>query len=118
VVHATAIVPDVIIGSCSDPRENAPLDTYLPRPGALVLTDGPRAVRIFGPTGTALVDPPPAPAHAVGDYGAGDSFAGALTYFLAYGLSLEDACRRAGPHGAAVLRGIDPIQMQIDLAAP
>ena len=41
--------------------------------------------------------------------------AGAMTYFLARGLSVEDACRRAAPFGAAVLRGVDPLEVQADL---
>lgn len=118
VIRAASITPEVIIGSLSDPRENAPFDAYDPAPGALVLTDGPRAVRVFRRGGAALVDPPPSPARVVGDYGAGDSFAGAFTFFLAHGLSVEEACRRAGPHGAAVLRGIDPFETQAPLVAP
>jgi ribokinase len=117
-LRAAAVAPDVILGSLSDPRENAPLDAYDPCPGALVLTDGPRPVRIFRRGSLELVDPPPGPARVVGDYGAGDSFAGALTYFLAHGLSVEEGCRRAGAHGAAVLRGIEPIETQTDLVAP
>jgi ribokinase len=117
-LRAAAIAPDVILGSLTDPRENAAMDTYAPAPGALVLTDGPRSVSIHRPEGLTRVDPPPSPAQVLGDYGAGDSFAGALTFFLAHGLSLEEACRRAGPHGAAVLRGIDPLEQQIDLVAP
>ncbi|MEO5729396.1 MAG: PfkB family carbohydrate kinase, partial [Byssovorax sp.] len=117
-LRAAAIAPDVIIGSLSDPRENATLDTYAPAPGALVLTDGPRAVRVFRRGSTAMVDPPPAPDRVVGDYGAGDSFAGAFTFFLAHGLSVEEACRCAGRYGAAVLRGIDPLEMQATLIAP
>jgi ribokinase len=117
-LRAAAIAPDVVIGSLADPRENAALDTYSPAPSALVLTDGPRAVRVVRQNGTTLVDPPPSPAQVLGDYGAGDSFAGAVTFFLAHGLSVEEACRRAGPYGAAVLRGIDPMKTQIDLVAP
>jgi ribokinase len=115
---SAAVAPDVIVGSVSDPRENAGLDAYDPAPGALVLTDGPRAVRVLRPGGAALVDPPPAPDRVAGDYGAGDSFAAALTFFLAHGLDVEDACRRAGPHGAAVLGGIDPLSGQRPLVAP
>jgi ribokinase len=65
-----------------------------------------------------LVDAPPAPVRVVGDYGAGDSFAAALTFFVAHGLPVEEACRRAGPFGAAVLRGIDPLELQQRLEAP
>ncbi|WP_437679998.1 PfkB family carbohydrate kinase [Sorangium sp. So ce131] len=117
-LRAAAVAPDVILGSVADPRENAALDTYDPRPGALVLTDGPRPVRVFRREGAAQIDAPPAPDRVVGDYGAGDSFAGALTFFLAHGLSVEEGCRRAGPYGAAVLRGIDPSETQTALIAP
>lgn len=118
VIRDAALAPDLIVGSLSDPRENAPLDAYPPVPGALVLTDGPRAIRIFAAHGSEQVAPPPSPAHVRGDYGAGDSFAGALTFFVAHGLSVAEACRRAGPFGAAVLRGIDPLPNQLALAAP
>jgi ribokinase len=119
VLQATGVVaPEVIIGSLSDPRENAGLDAYYPPPGALVLTDGPRAIHVIRPGGTTLVDAPPAPERVLGDYGAGDSFAGAFTYFLAHGIEVEEACRRAGPYGAAVLGGIDPLEMQQRLVAP
>jgi ribokinase len=115
-LRAAAIAPDVVVGSVNDPRENRPFDAYDPAPGALVLTDGPRPVRIVRPSGVTLVDAPPTPDHVAGDYGAGDSFAAALTFFLAHGVALEDACRRAGPFGAAVLRGIDPLEVQEWLA--
>lgn len=118
VLRAAAVAPDVILGSRADPRENAAIEAYDPAPGALVLTDGPRAVRIFRHGGEARVDPPPSPEQIAGDYGAGDSFAGALTFFLAHGLAVEDACRHAGPYGAAVLRGIDPLEGQRWLVAP
>jgi ribokinase len=48
-------------------------------------------------------------------YGAGDSFVGALTWYLACGLTVEEACVRAGPHGAAVLAGINPLETQLPL---
>lgn len=111
-LQVAAIAPDVIVGSVADPRENRELASYDPAPRALVLTDGPRAIRISRGTGVTLVDAPPAPERVVGDYGAGDSFAAALTFFLGSGLSVEDACRRAGPYGAEVLRGLDPIDVQ------
>jgi ribokinase len=112
VLQAAAIAPDVIVGSVADPRENRELAACDPAPGALVLTDGPRAIRISRGSEVTLVDAPPAPERVVGDYGAGDSFAAALTFFLGSGLSVEDACRRAGPYGAAVLRGLDPLEVQ------
>jgi ribokinase len=117
-LREAAVAPDVIVGSASDPRESAPFDAYDPRPAALVLTDGPRAIRVIRAGRETLVETPPSPAKIAGDYGAGDSFAGALTFFLAHGLSVEEACRRAGPYGAAVLRGMDPIEAQAPLVAP
>jgi ribokinase len=116
-LRVAAVAPDVIIGSVDDPRENRELAAYDPAPGALVLTDGPRPVRVVRHQGVTLVEPPPAPDRIVGDYGAGDSFAAALTFFLAHGLTVEEACRRAGPHGAAVLRGLDPLEVQEPLVA-
>jgi ribokinase len=116
-LRAAGVAVDVVVGSVSDPRENRPLEAYDPAPGALVLTDGPRPVRIVRPAGVNLVDAPPTPERVVGDYGAGDSFAAALTFFVAHGLPLEEACRRAGPFGAAVLRGIDPLEHQERLEA-
>jgi ribokinase len=115
---AAAVAPDVVVGSVADPRENRPFDAYDPAPGALVLTDGPRPVRVVRGSQVALVDAPPAPARVVGDYGAGDSFAAALTFFLAHGAPVEDACRRAGPFGAAVLAGVDPLELQQRLVRP
>ncbi len=116
-LRASGVAADVVVGSVSDPRENRPLEAYDPAPGALVLTDGPRPVRIVRQVGVTHVDASPAPERVIGDYGAGDSFAAALTYFVAHGISLEEACRRAGPFGAAVLRGIDPLENQERLGA-
>jgi ribokinase len=50
-------------------------------------------------------------------YGAGDSFAAALVYYLAAGLPPLQACARAGPHGAAVLGCLDPWLSQLPLTA-
>ena len=115
-LRAAGVAPDVIVGSASDPREDAPFSSYVPPPGALVLTDGPRPIRVLRGESVAWVEAPPAPAEVVGDYGAGDSFAAALTYFLAHDLSVEEACRRAGPHGAAVLGAVDPREGQMRLS--
>src|SRR5262249_6186895 len=82
VLHTAKVAPDVIVGSVNDPRENAPFSAYDPPPGALVLTDGPRPIRVVRAESTAWIDPPPAPERVAGDYGAGDSFAAALTFFV------------------------------------
>jgi ribokinase len=52
-----------------------------------------------------------------GTYGAGDSFAGALTYYLAAGLDPVEAAARAAHHGAAVVGSLDPLAAQLPLPA-
>ena len=113
VVAAAGIEVDVAVGSLNDPREAN--NAYPVPPRAIVLTDGARGGRIDTAAGSERFAAPPKPPRIVGSYGAGDSFAGALTWYLVAGLSLPDACARAGAHGAAVLAGIDPMRHQLPL---
>ncbi len=113
VVAAAGIEVDVVVGSRNDPHESS--NDYPVPPRAIVLTDGPRGGRLVTATGSEAFAAPPPPPRVVGSYGAGDSFAGALTWYLVAGLSLKDACERAGAHGAAVLAGIDPMRHQLPL---
>ncbi|MEX2247570.1 MAG: PfkB family carbohydrate kinase [Dehalococcoidia bacterium] len=103
---------DVVIGSADDPREAGTLADYAVPPAALVMTRGALGGRIETADGVSEFAAPPPPHRIVADYGAGDSFAGALVWYLASGLSLAEACTRAGAHGAAVLRGLDPTALQ------
>jgi ribokinase len=57
----------------------------------------------------------PAPDPIVGSYGAGDTFAGALTWYLAKGQPIGDACERAAVHAAAVLSDVNPLRAQVRL---
>jgi ribokinase len=114
----SGIRPDVVVGSARDPREASALADYPAPPGALVLTEGERGGRIATAAGTSRFDAPPSPPAGGGAYGAGDSFAAALTWYLAADLPVEEACRRAADHGAAVLRGLDPRESQLALAGP
>ena len=109
---------DVVVGSAVDVRERSALADYPVPPAALVMTEGPDGGYVETAAGTARFPPPP-PVEVTGAaYGAGDSFAGALTFYLAAGLPVVEACARAGPHGAAVLRGLDPRETQLPLATP
>jgi ribokinase len=54
---------------------------------------------------------PPGP--VVDRYGAGDSFAGGLTYALAAGLAPKEAVHLAARCGAAVVTGRGPFQTQL-----
>jgi ribokinase len=112
----SAVRADVVVGSAVDPRERSALADYPVAPDALVLTEGARGGRVDTASGSERFVAPPAPPGARGGaYGAGDSFAGALTFYLAAGLPVADACARAAPHGAAVLRGLDPREYQLPL---
>lgn len=109
---------DVVIGSARDPREAARLADFSVPPNALIMTEGENGGTIQTAEGTVRFPAAPSPPKRVGGYGAGDSFAGALTWYLAVGLELEDACARASERGAAVLRGINPLEHQLPLDRP
>jgi ribokinase len=107
---------DVVIGSRADPREVSALADYPVPPGALVLTEGRAGGQVETAGAVERFAAPPAPSGG-GAYGAGDSFAGALVYYVAAGLPVAAACARAAHHGAAVLAALDPIEAQLPLPA-
>jgi len=115
VVAEAGIRPDIVVGSVRDPRENRRISDYTDPPRALVLTDGRNGGTIETADGTTSF-----PAHKIetpiiGAYGAGDTFAAALTWYLAAGQSPEGACATASRHAAAVLTGINPLENQLPL---
>ena len=112
---ASGVRADVVVGSVSDPREHARRDDFPVPPDALVLTAGAEGGVVETAEGTRRFAAPAVAPRGGGAYGAGDSFAGALVYYLAAGLPVVDACTRAGRHGAAVLGGLDPLEAQLAL---
>ena len=112
---ASGVRADVVVGSASDPREASRLEDYPVRPGALILTEGRDGGSITTDAGVTRFPSVTAPTGG-GAYGAGDSFAGALVYYLAAGISYSESCMRAAAHGAAVLGGLDPLAAQMPLA--
>jgi len=110
-LDASGVWADVVVGSARDRREASVRADYAVAPGALVMTEGATGGRIETADG-ATTFVAPRVERIVGSYGAGDSFAGALVWYLANGASIEDACTRAATHGAAVVGGIDPIVAQ------
>src|SRR5882762_2482524 len=94
---------DVVLGSALDPREACTLDDFpsQQRPAALVLTEGAAGGVVYTAEGARRFPAPQRSDKVRGAYGAGDSFAGALTYYLAKGLPVLEACTRAGHAGAA-----------------
>jgi ribokinase len=115
---ASGVRADIVVGSGLDPREASSLADYPVRPGALVLTEGAAGGRIETAEETRRFSAPPSSAPRGGSYGAGDSFAGALAWYAALGLSLDEACARAALHGAAVLGSLEPIEAQRPLPEP
>ena len=112
---ASGVRADIVVGSAFDPREVSTLADYPVPPEALVLTEGAAGGRIETAAGIVRFEAPKSAPTGGGAYGAGDSFAGALTYFVAAGLPLALACTRAGQYGAAVRVGLNPIEHQLRL---
>lgn len=112
---ASGVRADVVVGSARDPREASTLADYPVAPAALVLTAGAAGGSIETAAGRVHFAAPPATVVSGGAYGAGDTFAAALTWYVACGLPVAEACARAGHHGAAVLRGLDPRETQLPL---
>jgi len=115
-IFRSGVQLDVIVGSLLDPREHASLRDFPVPPRALVMTEGAKGGQIETAEGiTRFAAPRVRPPPGGGAYGAGDSFAGALTFYLALGLPVGDACARASHHGAAVLGSLEPIEAQLPL---
>ena len=106
---------DVVVGSAADPLEAGRLEEYPVAPKALVMTEGEKGGAIETAAGIVRFPAAPAPSPRRGAYGAGDSFAGALTWYLGCGLDVEAACAQAAGHAAAVLRSINPLESQLPL---
>lgn len=117
VLAEAGVVADVVVGSARDPREASRLGDYAVPPRALVMTEGAYGGRIETADGVVRFEASPGPERVVGMYGAGDTFAGALTWYVSLGLGIEEACVRAAVHAAAVLGGVNPVAGQVALGA-
>lgn len=113
-IAAAGVALDAIVGSTFDPRERSRLADYALPPAALIMTEGARGGTVETATGVTRF-PAPVVAASGGSYGAGDSFAAALTYYLAAGLAPVQAAERAAHHGAAVVSALDPLTAQLTL---
>jgi ribokinase len=76
------------------------------------MTEGAAGGRIETAEGVVRFAAPQVNSARGGAYGAGDSFAGALTFYLALGFPAAQACAKAAHHGAAVLGSLEPIESQ------
>lgn len=113
-IATAGVALDAIVGSAADPRERGRRADYAHAPTALVMTEGARGGTVETAGGTARFAAPSVTASG-GAYGAGDSFAAALTYYLAAGLAPVAAAERAAHHGAAVVSSLEPLAAQLPL---
>lgn len=113
-LRAAGIRLDAVIGSARDPGER--YEPIEPSPGLVVLTAGAAGgsyALADGRRGAWPAARPPGP--IVDAYGAGDSFAAALTFALGRGDELDDALALAARAGAACLTGHGPYEGQLRL---
>jgi ribokinase len=109
VLARSHVALDALVYSDRDELESAFALALEPRPALLVATrgsDGGRYETSDGRTGTWEAARLPGP--VMDSYGCGDSFAGALTYGLAAGESVESALELAAEAGAACLARSGP----------
>ena len=111
-IRASQVNIDVIVGSHADPRESSARSDYTPAPTAIVMTEGGRGGIVETVDGVERFAAAPVDSVEGGAYGAGDSFAGALVHFVAQGRPAHEAATRAARFGAAVLGGLNPLDVQ------
>lgn len=110
---------DVLVASAGDRGEQYSSGMIEPPPRAVVLTAGAGGGLVETADGTRVRwAAPPLPGPPVDAYGAGDSFAGGLTYGLAQDLPLERAVPLAARCGAACVTGRGPYEGQLAQPLP
>ena len=97
---------DALVGSASDPAESYRAGDLDPPPRVVVRTGGSESgTFVVGGERTRSFAAAPLPGPIVDTYGAGDSFAGGLSFGLGAGWDVEKAVGLAARCGAAVLTG-------------
>jgi ribokinase len=105
---------DVLVASASDRGERYFRGAIEPTPLSVVLTDGAGGGVLETVDGrTSRWEAPPLPGPMMDTYGAGDSFAGGLTYGLGQGHSVEQAIALGARCGAACVTGRGPYEGQL-----
>jgi len=105
---------DAVVASDADPAESFSVLDFATPPRLAVWTRGSEGGRYSVDGGPAETFAAPAVTAPIVDrYGAGDSFAGGLTFALARGDSPRDAVAFASRCGAAVLAGRGPYATQL-----
>jgi len=100
---------DALVGSGLDPDERYVEGALEAPPRLIVATAGAKGGTFWEPGGpTRTFSPAPVPGSIVDRYGAGDTFAAALTYALGARKPVEEAVEFAGRCGAAALTARGP----------
>ncbi len=113
-LEGAGVVLDALVYSADDAEETRIAETLDPAPHHLVATEGERGGRWRGAEGrtgawqASELDAEPADA-----YGAGDSFAAALTFALGRGDGLDAALAIAARAGATCMTGHGPYERQL-----
>lgn len=114
VVRAAGVQLDALVGSLSDPDESYVPGSLDPPPLLVVMTEGSSGGRYWSSDGTERrFTAPDLMGPIVDRYGAGDSFAGGLTFALGAAFSDHDAVAFAARCGTASLRGNGPFEGQL-----
>ncbi|MGK2932062.1 MAG: PfkB family carbohydrate kinase [Solirubrobacterales bacterium] len=104
---------DVLVASANDAGEQYERGDIEPAPRWVVRTDGSRGGSLENADGNVTHWDPHPPMDTKGDsYGAGDSFAGGITYGLGRGLPIEQAIQVGAFCGASAVRGRGPYGAQ------
>jgi ribokinase len=114
-LRESGVAVDVLVHSGTDRGEELDPAEFDPPPKTIVTTLGAEGGRWDGEAGSGTWKPLPLPGPRVDAYGAGDSFAAALTTGLAAGLDIADAVRLGARCGAANMTGRGPYAGQLDL---
>lgn len=105
---------DVLVASANDPGERYDQGDIDPAPRLVARTDGRAGGRLSAADGSeSRWQAAPLPRPAVDSYGAGDSFAGGLTFGLAAGRRPEEALALAARCGAFCVTGRGPYETQL-----
>lgn len=113
-LREAGVAVDVLVASANDPSERYERGDLEPEPVLVARTDGATGGRLTRSDGGGSEwASAPLPGPAVDSYGAGDSFAGGLTYALAGGRSEAEAIALAARCGAACVSGRGPYEGQL-----
>jgi ribokinase len=114
-LREAGVAVDVLVHSGSDAGEELDPAELDPPPRTIVTTLGSKGGRWEGEAGSGTWEAQRLPGPRADAYGAGDSFAAALTTGLAAGMGMQAAVELAARCGAANMAGRGPYRGQLDL---